>query len=134
MESKNENEVVKQTDGVKGTVMTSIFGKSVLEQFEKSKYFNSQLSGFRIAIAYAVSQGIIIQDGYKITDRYGLTWGTTNVDPHGQMRIFIEEVYLNGQKKSHEEIYKLAECLAEEGLKLIDEKLKSGETIGQVLS
>jgi hypothetical protein len=63
-----------------------------------------------------------------------LTWGTTNIDPHGQVRIFIEEVYLNGQKKSHEDIYKLAECLAEEGLKLISEKLQSGETIGQLFS
>lgn len=133
MENDLEKDSTKQSDGVKGTVQTSSFGKSILEQFEKSKYFANQLTGFRIAIAYAVAQGITIQDGYKLSDKQGLTWGTTNVDPHGQIRTFIEEVYLNGQKKSHEEIYKLAECLAEEGLKLISEKLQSGETIGQLL-
>jgi len=134
MENNMEIESGKVNEGVKGTLQTSSFGKSVLEQLEKSKYFPVRLSGFRFAIAYAVSQGIIIQEGYKIPDRQGLTWGTTNIDPHGQVRIFIEEVYLNGQKKSHEDIYKLAECLAEEGLKLISEKLQSGETIGQLFS
>jgi hypothetical protein len=134
MENNIEIESGKVNEGVKGTVQTSSFGKSVLEQLEKSNYFPVQLMGFRFAIAYAVSQGITIQEGYKITDRQGLTWGTTNIDPHGQVRIFIEEVYLSGQKKSHEEVYKLAECLAEEGLKLISEKLQSGQTIGQLFS
>ena len=81
------------------------------------------------AIALAVSRGILLPDGFKLAYKDGLSWGTTGADPHGQIRIFVEEIYLKGLQKSHKEIYKIAEGLAEEGLKLINEMIDSGESI-----
>ena len=89
--------------------------------------------GLRFAIAIAVSRGIILPEGYKISYKDGLSWGTTGADPHGQLRIFIEEIYLKGLQKTHKEVYKIAEGLAEEGLKILNEKMDSGETISQWL-
>jgi hypothetical protein len=43
----------------------------------------------------------------------------------------VEELYLKGLQKNHKEVYKIAEGLAEEGLKIISEKMDSGETISK---
>lgn len=118
---------------VKTTVHTSKFGAEVLERLIDSRYFPDNQMGLRFAIAIAVSRGIILPEGYKISYKDGLSWGTTGADPHGQLRIFIEEIYLNGQQKTHKEVYKIAEGLAEEGLKILNEKMDSGETISQWL-
>jgi len=118
---------------VKTTVQTSKFGAQVLERLIDSKYFPDNQTGLRFAIAMAVSKGIELPEGYKISYKDGLSWGTTGADPHGQVRIFIEEIYLKGNPKTHKEIYKIAEGLAEEGLKLLNEKMDSGETISQWL-
>jgi hypothetical protein len=114
---------------VKTTVNTSKFGADVLQKMMNSKYFPDNQTGLRFAIALAVSNGIVLPEGYKISYRDGLSWGTTGADPHGQIRIFVEEIYLKGSQKNHKEVYKIAEGLAEEGLKIIDEKMNSGETI-----
>jgi hypothetical protein len=118
---------------VKTTVHTSKFGSQVLERLIDSRYFPDNQMGLRFAIAIAVSRGIILPEGYKISYKDGLSWGTTGADPHGQLRIFIEEIYLKGQQKTHKEVYKIAEGLAEEGLKILNEKMDSGETISQWL-
>jgi|688.fasta_scaffold618034_1 hypothetical protein len=118
---------------VKTTVHTSKFGSQVLERMIDSRYFPDNQMGLRFAIAIAVSRGIILPEGYKISYKDGLSWGTTGADPHGQLRIFIEEIYLKGQQKTHKEVYKIAEGLAEEGLKILNEKMDSGETISQWL-
>ncbi len=118
---------------VKTTVQTSKFGSQVLERLIDSRYFPDNQTGLRFAIAIAVSKGIILPEGYKISYKDGLSWGTTGADPHGQLRIFIEEIYLKGQIKTHKEVYKIAEGLAEEGLKILNEKMDSGETISQWL-
>lgn len=118
---------------VKTTVHTSKFGAKVLERLIDSRYFPDNQMGLRFAIAIAVSRGIILPEGYKISYKDGLSWGTTGADPHGQLRIFIEEIYLKGQQKTHKEVYKIAEGLAEEGLKILNEKMDSGETISQWL-
>jgi hypothetical protein len=119
------------TGDVKTTVQTSKFGAEVLEKMMNSKYFPDNQSGLRFAIALAVSRGIVLPEGYKISYKDGLSWGTTGADPHGQIRIFVEELYLKGVQKNHKEVYKIAEGLAEEGLKIISEKMDSGETISK---
>ena len=124
---------VDNAGDVKTTVQTSKFGAQVLERLIDSKYFPDNQTGLRFAIAMAVSKGIDLPEGYKISYKDGLSWGTTGADPHGQVRIFIEEIYLKGHLKTHKEIYKIAEGLAEEGLKLLNEKMDSGETISQWL-
>jgi hypothetical protein len=118
---------------VKTTVQTSKFGAEVLQRLMDSKYFHDNQTGLRFAIALAVSRGIILPEGFKVSYKDGLSWGTTGADPHGQIRIFVEEIYLKGQQRNHKEIYKIAEGLAEEGLKIINEKMDSGETISQWL-
>jgi hypothetical protein len=127
-----ENSVDNAGD-VKTTVQTSKFGAEVLERLTDSKYFPDNQTGLRFAIAVAVSKGITLPEGYKISYKDGFSWGTTGADPHGQLRIFIEEIYLNGHQKTHKEIYKIAEGLAEEGLKILNERMDSGETISQWL-
>jgi hypothetical protein len=129
-ESENSADVAGD---VKTTVQTSKFGADVLERLIDSKYFPDNQTGLRFAIALAVSRGMILPDGFKVSYKDGLSWGTTGADPHGQIRIFVEEIYLKGQQKTHKEIYKIAEGLAEEGLKIINEKIDSGETISQWL-
>jgi len=119
---------------VKTTVQTSKFGADVLERLINSKYFPDNQTGLRFAIALAVSKETVLPEGYKVAYKDGLSWGTTGADPHGQIRIFVEEIYLKGQQKNHKEIYKIAEGLAEEGLKIINEKMDSGETISQWLN
>jgi hypothetical protein len=119
------------TGDVKTTVQTSKFGAEVLEKMMNSKYFPDNQSGLRFAIALAVSRGTVLPEGYKISYKDGLSWGTTGADPHGQIRIFVEELYLKGVQKNHKEVYKIAEGLAEEGLKIISEKMDSGETISK---
>jgi hypothetical protein len=116
---------------VKTTVQTSKFGAEVLKKMMDSKYFPDNQTGLRFAIALAVSRGIVLPDGYKISLKDGLSWGTTGADPYGQIRVFVEELYLKGVQKNHKEVYKIAEGLAEEGLKIINEKIDSGETISK---
>jgi len=119
------------TGDVKTTVQTSKFGAEVLERMMDSKYFPDNQSGLRFAIALAVSRGTVLPEGYKISYKDGFSWGTTGADPHGQIRVFVEELYLKGLQKNHKEVYKIAEGLAEEGLKIISEKMDSGETISK---
>jgi hypothetical protein len=119
------------TSDVKTTVQTSKFGADVLKRMMDSKYFPDNQTGLRFAISLAVSRGVILSEEFKVAYKDGLSWGTTGADPHGQVRIFVEEIYLKGQQKTHKEIYKIAEGLAEEGLKIINEELDSGKTISQ---
>ena len=131
--SDNTENTTDLIGDVKTNVQSSKFGSDVLQRLVDSKYFPDNQTGFRFAIALAVANGVVLPEGYKIFAKDGRSWGTTGADPHGQIRIFIEDIYLNGQQKTHKEIYQIAEGLAEEGLKIINEKLDSGETISQLL-
>lgn len=79
--------------------------------------FGSELDAAKFAMAYAIQLGLPAGSA----DGTDTKWNVGSVDPDGSIRSLLEALF-----PTCSEPYRLAECLMNEGIKRLGDKLRNG--------
>jgi hypothetical protein len=99
----------------KNTLGMTPEGQEDLRKVMETKWFDTEMDAFRLAVAVALGQGLDVQDDLHGTDT---KWNVGSLDRDGQMKTLIRTRLPDIQRP-----YEYAEKLADAGMRFLREGL-----------